>query len=654
MGAYQSWLAAERGPRIRRVRRAVAVVGRRARGVLAVDRGLLRGQLARAAVDRPRRRADAGRGLVPGRDPELRRARPADARPRPRRRRRHRSVADAAGLRAHRGAAARRGRALPRRPGTARRRPRRPGGRATSRTSPRRSWRCSRPPASARSGRRARRSSASAASIDRFGQIEPTVLLAVDGYRYGDRAVDRRGGARRDPRRAAVARGDGGAPLPRRRRRTPAIEARDALGRAARGPASPRVRARPVRPPALHPVLVGHDRAAQADRARPRRHPARAPEGARPAHRSRPGRPVLLVHHHRLDDVELPGFRAGGRLDRRDCRRQPGVSRTSASCGGSPPRRERPTSARARRTCMACRKAGLEPGRDADLPRCAASARPARRCRPRASDWVYDAVSPSRARSARSSGGTDVCTGFVGPSPLRAGVGRRDHLPDTSARRSRRTTRRAARWSTSEGELVITAPMPSMPVGFWNDPDGSRATARRTSRRIPGVWRHGDWITITDARLVHHHRPQRRDAQPRRRPHRHRRVLRRRRGAARDRRQPRRPPRGRRRRSRRAAAVRVPRAGGRPRRRRSAGGSARASATTCRPATCRTRRSPVPSIPRTLSGKKLEVPVKRILLGLPADVAASRDALADPRALEPFEALARERQTPRGSARRAS
>jgi acetoacetyl-CoA synthetase len=51
----------------------------------------------------------------------------------------------------------------------------------------------------------------------------------------------------------------------------------------------------------------------------------------------------------------------------------------------------------------------------------------------------------------------------------------------------------------------------------------------------------------------------------------------------------------------------------------------------------------VAAIPRTLSGKKLEVPVKRILLGEPTDQAASRDALVEPRSLEPFEALARER-----------
>jgi acetoacetyl-CoA synthetase len=51
----------------------------------------------------------------------------------------------------------------------------------------------------------------------------------------------------------------------------------------------------------------------------------------------------------------------------------------------------------------------------------------------------------------------------------------------------------------------------------------------------------------------------------------------------------------------------------------------------------------MPAIPRTLSGKKLEVPVKRILLGTPANVAASKDSLADPRSLAPFESLARDR-----------
>ncbi len=55
----------------------------------------------------------------------------------------------------------------------------------------------------------------------------------------------------------------------------------------------------------------------------------------------------------------------------------------------------------------------------------------------------------------------------------------------------------------------------------------------------------------------------------------------------------------------------------------------------------------VPAIPRTLTGKKLEVPVKRILTGTPADVAASRGSLADPAALDPFVAMARERNATR-------
>jgi acetoacetyl-CoA synthetase len=48
-----------------------------------------------------------------------------------------------------------------------------------------------------------------------------------------------------------------------------------------------------------------------------------------------------------------------------------------------------------------------------------------------------------------------------------------------------------------EGELVLTEPMPSMPVGFWGDDDGSRYS-EAYFEHYPGVWRHGDWITITE------------------------------------------------------------------------------------------------------------------------------------------------------------
>jgi len=95
------------------------------------------------------------------------------------------------------------------------------------------------------------------------------------------------------------------------------------------------------------------------------------------------------------------------------------------------------------------------------------------------------------------SGGTDVCTAFVGTSPLvpvRAGeiscalLGCAVAAFDHEGQRCPPGT---------TGELVITEPMPSMPVGFWGDTDGSRYRAAYFED-FPGVWRHGDWITFTD------------------------------------------------------------------------------------------------------------------------------------------------------------
>jgi len=80
-------------------------------------------------------------------------------------------------------------------------------------------------------------------------------------------------------------------------------------------PGRPRhVRATSGRPPSLHSVFVGHDRAPQVHRPHGRRHPAQAPVGARPARQSDARRPLVLFHHHGLDDVELARQRPGGRL----------------------------------------------------------------------------------------------------------------------------------------------------------------------------------------------------------------------------------------------------------------------------------------------------------------------------------------------------
>ena len=279
---------------------------------------------------------------------------------------------------------------------------------------------------------------------------------------------------------------------------------------------------------------------------------------------------------------------------------------------------------------MACRKAGLAPGRDLDLSALRGVGSTGRAAAGRGlplgrATHVSDAIPLGSL-----SGGTDVCTGFLGPSPL-VPCGPARSAAGCSARGSRRSIPTGRPRIGEQGELVITAPMPSMPVGFWGDADGSRMRAAYFEP-WPGVWRHGDWITITErgSCVI----TGRSDA-----------TLNRggvRLGTAefyavvealpRGGRQPRRPPRGPGRRPGRAAAVRGAARPGSSLDDGPAGAHPRRPARrACRRATCPTRSSRCPAIPRTLSGKKLEVPVKRILLGLPAEQVASKDALADPR-----------------------
>ena len=91
-----------------------------------------------------------------------------------------------------------------------------------------------------------------------------------------------------------------------------------------------------VRPPAVRPLLVGDDRPPEGDRARPRRDPAREPEGARAALGSEAGRAAPLVLDDLLDDVERARRGAARALVDRDARRRPVRSPTSAGSGGSP------------------------------------------------------------------------------------------------------------------------------------------------------------------------------------------------------------------------------------------------------------------------------------------------------------------------------
>ena len=160
--------------------------------------------------------------------------------------------------------------------------------------------------------------------IDRFGQVEPVVLLVAGGYRYGRKDVDRGaeveqvvralpsvrhvldieyGAWRVDLRRVV-------APAPRRGHRP---DHGDHPGA--------------VRPPVGRPVLLRHDREAEGDRARARGDPARAPQEPRAVLGPRSRRRAALVLDHRLDDVERARLRPARRRDHRDDRRRPGVPR---------------------------------------------------------------------------------------------------------------------------------------------------------------------------------------------------------------------------------------------------------------------------------------------------------------------------------------
>ena len=108
--------------------------------------------------------------------------------------------------------------------------------------------------------------------------------------------------------------------------------------------------------------------------------------------------------------------------------------------------------------------------------------------------WVVEHVKPGVWLDSPS-GGTDVCSAFVGGCPLKP-----VYAGEIQCRMlgvAIEAWQDDGRPIVDEiGELVITAPLPSMPVCFWNDPDGSRYRDAYFTT-FPGVWRHGDWITLT-------------------------------------------------------------------------------------------------------------------------------------------------------------
>jgi acetoacetyl-CoA synthetase len=144
---------------------------------------------------------------------------------------------------------------------------------------------------------------------------------------------------------------------------------------------------------------------------------------------------------------------------------------------------------------QACLKDGLTPGRSHDLTALRTLGSTGAPLSPEGFRWIANSVDP-HAQIASVSGGTDLCTAFVGAAP---------DVPVWLGELSCRMLGAAVAAYDAKGlgvvgevgELVITEPMPSMPVFFWNDPDGSRLRAAYFDD-FPGVWRHGDWIRITE------------------------------------------------------------------------------------------------------------------------------------------------------------
>jgi acetoacetyl-CoA synthetase len=284
---------------------------------------------------------------------------------------------------------------------------------------------------------------------------------------------------------------------------------------------------------------------------------------------------------------------------------------------------------------MACRKDGLEPGRLFDLSSVRMVCEAGSPLPLEGYAWLYEQFGPDVNVNV-GSGGTDVCTGIVQGIPL---------LPVYAGEMSTRMPGVDADAFDADGnpvvgelgELVIKQPMPSMPVAFWNDPDGSRYR-EAYFEHYPGVWRFGDWILFTERGSA---------------------VITGRSDATLNR-----------------GGVRL-------------GTSELYSVVeeldevldslivhleaqdelllfvVLRPGleldeeldkrikgSLRTSLSPrhapdtvvaVPAIPRTLTGKKLEVPVKRILTGAQVSEVAASDALVEPAAIEPFAEYARAR-----------
>jgi acetoacetyl-CoA synthetase len=286
-------------------------------------------------------------------------------------------------------------------------------------------------------------------------------------------------------------------------------------------------------------------------------------------------------------------------------------------------------------------KAGVSPRATYDLKALRAIGSTGSPLAPESFRWIYEQFG-SDLWLFSTSGGTDVCTAFVGGCPL---------LPVYEGELQARMLGCAvAAWdeqgnsvTDAVGELVITEPMPSMPLYFVDDPDGQRLR-ESYFEMFPGVWRHGDWIRITPRggaviygrsdSTINRQGVRMGTSEIYRAAGAVEQVL-------------------------DALVVDVPRAEGEGELwmvlfvvlapgatldEELATEIKRRIREDCSPRHVPNEVRRIEEVPRTLSGKVLEVPVKRILMGAPPEQAASVDSLANPASLDYFVELAKELQ----------